>query len=277
MDKPENNHEPDLESLKALSRELAEAGALRWVIETPGKTGPAGLAFVLRNLSKESLDSILTKVDLALPLSADGLETLTALKKLVAQNKSLVKESITDELTGLFNFRHFKEMLDLELERVRRTDRPCSLMMIDLDGFKPVNDNFGHQKGNEILKRVAEIILKKIRSIDSAVRYGGDEFAVILPYTSATQGLKLADRIRQALVDDPLTGRYNVTGSFGLASYHFLDRIKEDEMVDHADKAMYQAKQEGGNRVHVWESDREREAPTQVSIDEKQALFGKRD
>jgi len=266
----------NVETLRKLSQDLVDAGAISGILKAMDGQQNPGLAFVVKNLSASDLKKILNQVNLVLPLPSDSIETLKTLEDLVAQSRKLAELSVRDPLTSLFNVRHFMAQLRIEMDRVKRTERPCCLMMIDLDNFKPVNDKYGHQAGNEVLKTVAEIILNEVRTVDVVARYGGDEFTIILPDTTATSALMLAERIRQALMNDPRTSQYRITGSFGLAAYHYLDPLDLEAFIEHADLTMYQAKREGGNRVCIWETDRVTEESTEVTASEKQVLFGHR-
>jgi len=264
----------DLESLEKLRQELEETGALSFVLE-PGDTDQAPvLAFILKDLPAEKSKDILDRADLTLTLSSDSRQTLETLREIVENNKKLTELSVKDPLTSLFNQRYFIEQLKVEMDRAKRTERPCCLIMMDLDNFKPVNDKHGHQTGDRLLKDVAQILLDTVRMVDIAVRYGGDEFAIILPDTSARNAVYLANRMCEALAEDERTKKYDVTGSLGLATYHFFDREDLEAFIEHADTAMYQAKSEGGNRVSIWESDRPKTRPTEVSREEKNALLG---
>lgn len=261
------------ERLEELVKELIRAGALAGPITTSGGRRTKGLAFILEDMTSARLKKLLGRFDLTLPLSPKGLETLAALKDIVAQNRGLTELSVRDNLTGLYNFRYFQDRLRVEMERVRRTEHPCSLLMIDLDKFKPVNDTYGHQTGDEVLRYAADIIQAGVRTVDIAVRYGGDEFAVILPDTGTRPALRLAERIREHLALDPRTSKYGVTGSLGLSTHHHFDGGGMEDLIERADQSMYQAKRDGGNHVRVFESDRLREAWTEVTPAEKEALF----
>jgi diguanylate cyclase (GGDEF)-like protein/putative nucleotidyltransferase with HDIG domain len=153
-----------------------------------------------------------------------------------------------DELTSLFNHRYFHQRLDEEIARSSRFGDVFSLLIIDLDFFKSYNDINGHLYGDKVLKRVGEILKKNIRNIDMAFRYGGDEFAVILPQTAADGALKLSDRIRHSLEEyDDQVGMM-ITCSIGIATWP-TGGVMHEEIIQTADNALYFAKENGRNRV----------------------------
>jgi len=156
-----------------------------------------------------------------------------------------------DRLTGLHNFAYFNDRLYEERKRADRFGTDLSLIMIDIDLFKPFNDIYGHRMGNEFLKRLSEIFLKEVRAIDIVCRYGGEEFAVILPDTS-NKANEIAERLRKAtaledfMVGDGVTVRKTI--SAGVAVYP-RDASDEIELLDRADEALYVAKKRGRNQV----------------------------
>jgi two-component system cell cycle response regulator len=152
--------------------------------------------------------------------------------------------SITDDLTGLYNQRYFYEALRREIERAHRRNSVFSLSLFDIDRFKHFNDEFGHLRGDEILRGIGSIVLSTIRKIDFGFRYGGDEFAVLLPETSLDDAKRIAERLR-ANVEAEF--RHNVTVSIGLVEGH--SHFEERPLIDLADRAMYEAKRGGGNSV----------------------------
>lgn len=158
--------------------------------------------------------------------------------------QELQKLSITDELTGLYNQRHFSHELEKEIERSKRHGTTFTLMLFDLDGFKHYNDSHGHLEGDKILKKVAQITIKVIRKIDTAYRYGGDEFMVILPGTGIEKGCAVAERIRKHCQN---SGRTKITLSIGLVEYD--PKYDTQSLIKSADLAMYNVKKIGGNRV----------------------------
>jgi diguanylate cyclase (GGDEF)-like protein len=162
-------------------------------------------------------------------------------------------QAVTDELTGLYNLRHFHETLDGEIERSRRFGQPVGLMLLDIDDFKSVNDTFGHQQGDLVLIEVGRVLRALSRDIDEPARYGGEEMAVILPQTDAAGAELLAERMRAAVAGIEIErldggGRLKVTASFGVASLPSNARDK-DALIAEADAALYRAKRSGKNRV----------------------------
>jgi len=153
--------------------------------------------------------------------------------------------SITDGLTGLFNKKHFEEVLKKEIARSARNDIEFSLIFFDLDHFKNVNDTYGHKKGDNVLIQVGRIIQKTIREIDLGARWGGEEFIIILPSTTSEGAFKLAEKLRTVMENTPYEGMESVTGSFGCTVW-----VKNDDeitIVQRCDKALYSSKSNGRN------------------------------
>ena len=159
--------------------------------------------------------------------------------------------SITDGLTKLYNSRHFYNNLQLEMERANRYHRSLALLMIDVDDFKKFNDTFGHLVGDRVLAKTGEVIRNALREADTGYRYGGEEFAVILPETSGPGAVEVAERIRKQLATMPLSLKSNtsrfITASMGVSELQAKDTLSE--FIRRADKNLYAAKMEGKNRV----------------------------
>ncbi len=177
------------------------------------------------------------------------------LYSLEARTKQLYEESIRDSLTGLYNRHHMSLFAERELEKVKRYGGEFSLVMFDLDGFKNINDTYGHYVGDMVLKTIGYIIRNMIRSVDIPVRYGGEEFLLLLPNTSKENACKVAEKIRKAIEEkeirvDNITVRCTV--SAGVAS---VDELKNGvdgniyRLITIADKRLYEAKRQGKNRV----------------------------
>lgn len=270
---PPKTKDIDTKKLNQLATELVTIGALAGPVTTKSNRQIKGLAFLLKDLRSTDLKKILSRLDLTVPLSKDAVTTLGTLKQIIEENEKLKELSVTDNLTGLFNVRFFRDRLEVEIHRVSRTEKPCSLMMLDLDHFKPVNDQYGHQTGDQLLRDVASILRAQARVIDIPIRYGGDELAIILPDTGTWAGLRMAERLRKQIETDPRTAKYGVTTSIGLATHHSTDHEDTTALVERADQALYQAKRQGGNSIYVFESDRLKEKPTEVTVSERDDLF----
>ena len=168
-----------------------------------------------------------------------------------AQNwLKLEKANRLDSLTGLNNRRHFDEIMEKENERAGRYHHPTSLIMLDLDYFKKVNDTFGHQTGDLVLQSLGKILLEVVRQSDTPCRYGGEEFTVILPETRLCEAKNIAERIRQRIEQQNIVTHNNIhlriTASFGIAS---TEENRTVDLIAAADQALYQAKENGRNRV----------------------------
>jgi len=175
-------------------------------------------------------------------------------EELEEANTQLKELVTTDALTGLFNFRHFDDTLDKEVWRSLRSERPLSLLMIDVDHFKNYNDEHGHPAGDKVLRTLASRIRERVRVTDVPCRYGGEEFTVILPGTGRADAMILADELRAIIEQHVFDGeeksqpRGRLTISIGVAT--FPDNARDNkELLHAADKAMYRAKKAGRNRV----------------------------
>ena len=158
----------------------------------------------------------------------------------------------TDELTGLSNRRDLYERGQREMDRARRDDRPVSALMLDIDKFKLVNDTYGHSVGDEVLREIAVRIGKAVRDVDIVGRYGGEEFAVILPDSSLEVAVAVAERVRTEISERPFdteSGPLPIFASLGVATALRSNNDAVGHLLDRADTAMYQAKQSGGDLV----------------------------
>ncbi|MGC1188898.1 MAG: diguanylate cyclase [Candidatus Acidiferrales bacterium] len=163
------------------------------------------------------------------------------------------EQAITDGLTGVKTHRFFMEALSAEWKRATRAGRPFSLLLMDLDRFKLVNDGHGHLEGDLVLQRVARILEQNCRRSDVVARYGGDEFVVLMPETNIEQGRQLATKLCTWIGTDPLLREKNVTGSLGIASFPQHGSTPQ-ELIQVADSSMYLSKHQGGNTVSTADS-----------------------
>ncbi|MGZ5433627.1 MAG: diguanylate cyclase, partial [Thermoanaerobaculia bacterium] len=166
-------------------------------------------------------------------------------KELMEKNRRLELLSITDGLTKLHNHRYLQDELARAFEESQRYQRPLSLAMIDLDFFKKVNDTYGHAAGDDVLKRAAELFRSSVRSTDLVGRYGGEEFAVMMPETTLQDGMAFAEKIRHLIETTPLetqAGPLSATVSIGVASVPHSRIHSAKELIIAADRALYRAK-----------------------------------
>jgi len=159
-------------------------------------------------------------------------------------------QAMTDALTGLYNHRYFQERLDREIKMADRNNESLSLILLDLDHLKRINDTYGHRAGDATLCHVACILQSTVRDIDICARYGGEEFVIILPQCEREAAFQVAERVREAIALKPTPRAVAVTASIGFVSYPVPARSKE-EMIEMADRAMYLAKGAGRNRVRT--------------------------
>ncbi|OIN96281.1 MAG: diguanylate cyclase response regulator [Deltaproteobacteria bacterium CG1_02_45_11] len=165
--------------------------------------------------------------------------------------ESLQKLAITDGLTQLYNSRHFYNQLEMEVDRSKRYNHLLALLLVDIDHFKEYNDTYGHLQGDEALVRIGQTIKRCLRTIDSAYRYGGEEFTIILPETGGEEAGTVAYRIKDAVEAEklfPEPGKaVSITVSIGVTQYHPKEKVQA--FIQRADKAMYLSKDKGRNMV----------------------------
>ena len=166
--------------------------------------------------------------------------------------QKLQQQSITDGLTGIKTRRFFMEALSSEWKRASRSGRPFSVVLMDLDKFKEVNDTLGHLEGDLVLARVGRLLEQKCRQSNVVARFGGDEFIILMPETAADQAQILAERLRLWVATDSMLNEHRISGSFGVASFP-IHGFTMEEIIRVADAGMYVSKHAGGNRVSTAE------------------------
>ena len=200
------------------------------------------------------LDSVRQEAEVGIPLIRTVMSDISDSKRMqeaLRESEQRFRElSMTDDLTQLFNQRHFYQQLQQEIERTNRYKRQLAMLLLDLDDFKQFNDTYGHLEGDKVLIKVANIIRECIRRTDSAFRFGGEEFVVIMPETSAKRALILAERIRNEIQKTPFNpdskAGFQVTCSIGLSQYQSLE--DSQAFIKRVDLNMYQAKARGKNQ-----------------------------
>lgn len=222
------------------------------VIDTSPRELPAGQVEALRALLRQVVAQLeLRRVVAELDRSTIELEAYQRQlegyqKQIEAANAALETQSGTDALTGVKNRRAFDQTLHEELARAFRENAPVSLLLLDIDKFKPYNDNFGHPAGDEALRKVAHILAARARPFDVVARYGGEEFAVVLPRTGVEGALVVGERLRRA-IEAALWNNRRITISVGASTAE--GEITAAALTSQADQALYHVKQRGGNQV----------------------------
>ena len=189
------------------------------------------------------------------------LESLALQIAAALQNAHLYELAMVDGLTGLFVRRYFDARIDEEIERSRRYTSPFSVIMMDVDDFKKLNDTYGHLVGDRVLKAISNVVKAQMRGVDTAARYGGEEIAMILPRTEMVGAYTLAERIREAIAELRITTDEEppkalaVTASLGIAAFPESKAASGEDLVRRADRALYRAKKTGKNRVELFWSD----------------------
>lgn len=178
-------------------------------------------------------------------------------KSLESLMNVLEAQSMTDDVTGLYNHRHLREEIEKEIERSKRHNHSLSALMIDIDGFKEINELYGHLTGDYVLREVASVINQSIRKIDILGRYGGDEFVVILPEAKIGPAKIVAERILQNIRSHRFQTKrdyISLTVSIGVFSYEDLKNLDLNVFIEKIDEAMFRAKSSGKNKMFLLES-----------------------
>ncbi len=180
-----------------------------------------------------------------------GIRYYIAIQRDVTERERMLamlrERAEVDQLTNVYNRYEAREILLTEVERSRRYGIPFSTILLDIDGFKAVNDEYGHATGDEVLKGIAKLMRSRLRANDRLARWGGEEFLMILPHTDDASAAKAAEGIRAAIEAEHFAGNIAVTVSLGVAQHEPSESI--DDFVDRADTALYRAKEHGRNRV----------------------------
>lgn len=231
----------------------------------------AGDYFDLKIKDTKSIQEILQEANIKLSLinldydqmNKQLINAKVELEKLAAElemkNRILDNLANVDGLTNVFNHRYFQNILDQEIDRAKRHDTILSLLFIDIDHFKNINDTYGHQAGDHILREFCDCLKSRIRKYDTLARYGGEEFAIVLPSTNEEEAQTAAEKLRSAVEDTifqtpELAIEHRVTASFGVSTAHPYSEqdFSKSEFISKADQALYEAKKQGRNIVVSW-------------------------
>jgi diguanylate cyclase (GGDEF)-like protein len=209
---------------------------------------------ISRNLT-QLLRENTTQIENAIPNEALEARIEARTEDLARDNEKLKEMAISDPLTRVFNRRYFFELAQQEMNKSRRYGHPISAIMLDLDYFKQINDQYGHLAGDLVLQTTAQFINDNIRDIDILARYGGEEFVILLPNTTSPDAREIAERIC-AVIDSQFIqvdeAKIPITASLGVAGFTEIADINIEMLLDKADQALYEAKNTGRNRVAIW-------------------------
>ena len=225
------------------------------VAEASKATGTEGRGDEIGVLMGSFSRMLTTIEDQATQINTFATQLDSAYKELEATNSRLKDLSFKDEVTNLYNRRFFFIRLEEEISRYHRSGHPLSIVLLDLDGFKEVNDALGHAAGDATLREVAQLMVQQSRTGNILARYGGDEFAVLLVDTQKLGAFCYAERMRQTLADRPFSHARQVTASFGIASLPEDGIVSSEELILAADEALYDAKRGGKNGVVSYASE----------------------
>jgi diguanylate cyclase (GGDEF)-like protein len=248
MEEGRSLHIDDLDRFEGAPASAAQAGMRSWVGVPVEIYGAVAGALSIQSRSPHAFSHDHVRL-----IEAIGSQAAVAL-----QNARLYELAMVDGLTTLFVRRYFDARLDEEIERSKRFGTEFSVVMMDIDDFKHLNDSHGHQAGDRLLRTIAETVRRQMRAVDTAARYGGEEFAMILPRTSMVDAYNQAERIRQQIADIRFTvdgAVLSVTASFGIASYPESKAAGAEALIRLADRALYRAKRTGKNRVELYWAD----------------------
>ncbi|MFW6138980.1 MAG: diguanylate cyclase [Spirochaetota bacterium] len=185
------------------------------------------------------------------------IDIIAGFASVAIENARLYEMATLDKKTGLYNHGFFQNRLIEEIARAERYKSDLSLLMMDLDHFKNINDTYGHMVGDEVLMQVAKTIKAKVRAFDIPARFGGEEFTVILPETGVNDTSSVAERLRKSIQELSFSsqkGSFSIKASIGIAEYVHSVNMTEDILIEHADRALYYAKEHGRNQVVVYEN-----------------------
>lgn len=249
---------PSVLLLAMLSMDKLAVGGPRFLARCTAALAAACAASALLFGFEVKLESSLAQILGSLPLLVIYPLTVGAVSYRLArrvrqQNRLLSEMSRTDSLSGLLNRRSWEDAVSAEFQRCRRGGRPATLLMLDIDHFKSINDRHGHPAGDAVIRSVAAVLRDTLREQDLGGRYGGEEFGIVLPETAAAGARAIAERVRRRIAASGLPGGVGCTASIGIAELRPRDSDYA-EWISRADRALYAAKERGRNRCETLEA-----------------------
>lgn len=246
-----SNH-PLMLDIQSSVKELSDISAM--VIPIVFDDPALGTIFLRVKREREFSENEINLCRLVAEASFYSLKNANTFSTMKKEKEKLREISISDPLTGIYNHNYFYKRLEEEFGRASRYGMPLSVVMMDIDNFKAINDTFGHRVGDKVLKKIAQLLKKSVRKSDLIARYGGEEFAEILTYTQKNGAAEEAERIRELISELTFEAEgidIKVTLSLGVAEYNPDNTTNSGELVNRADKALYKAKNSGKNCVKV--------------------------
>ena len=225
-------------------------GCLEMVSDQPNRFDE--IEYHLGLLVAEQLSSAMENVLTRQELAAANARLRNHDLRMTELNQKLKQLAHTDEATGLFNKRRLLERLDMEVARARRYGEILSCLMIDVDDFKHINDTYGHQEGDKVLRQIGDLLQRSLRVTDFKARYGGEEFTVLLPRTNSAGAFRVSENLRQTFMGHNFvlaTTTVRLTVSIGVACCSIFDTLDAQQVLRMADSALYRAKRDGKNKV----------------------------
>ena len=228
---------------------FSQLGDKDWIEHLLKDTKTNAIIYLRRPDSEDGKDTPFAVTSNTLPTHGKHLFTFSDVTHIEDEKRQLEHQAFTDPLTGACNRAKLESRLNTEIQRAQRHAIPLSIILCDLDHFKSVNDTYGHQVGDDVLKKAVKLIQANIRAEDVIARWGGEEFMVVSPQNDLEQTQTLAEKLRALIEITNFPGAGNITSSFGVAQLTPTDTIRT--LTERADKALYRSKSKGRNRVEI--------------------------